>query len=85
VVAARAHREADGRALLAQLVGQFGDGNVYQQAQVQAQLGDKSGALAALKQARKVGDVGLAYVWTDPLLDPVRQEEGFKSLVARLG
>jgi TolB-like protein/Tfp pilus assembly protein PilF len=85
VIAARAHRAADGQALLAQLVSQFGDSNVYQQAQVQAQLGDKDGALAALAKARKVGDVGLAYVWTDPLLDPVRQDEEFKTLVARLG
>ncbi len=85
VAAARSNRPADGRALLDQLVRQFGDSNVYQQAQVQAQLGNSDGALAALRQARKVGDVGLFYVWTDPLLDPLRNDEGFTSLIARLG
>jgi predicted Zn-dependent protease len=85
IVAARAKQEPQARALLGQLVRQFGDGNVYQQAEVQAQLGDTDGALAALRKARSVGDVGLAYVWTDPLLDPVRQDQDFKALVARLG
>ena len=85
VVAAKSRQEDQARAQLGQLVSQFGDGNVYQQAQVQAQLGDTDGALAALRKARSVGDVGLAYVWTDPLLDPLRQNEEFKALVDGLG
>jgi hypothetical protein len=85
IVAARSRQEDQARAQLGQLVSQFGDGNVYQQAQVQAQLGDTDGALAALRKARSVGDVGLAYVWTDPLLDPLRQNEEFKALVDGLG
>jgi tetratricopeptide (TPR) repeat protein len=82
IAAARAGRKDEARTMLGQLVGQFGDSNVYQQAEVQAQLGDADRAVAALKRARNVGDVGLAYVWTDPLLDPLRQNEAFKSLIA---
>ena len=85
VIAARTHREADGRALLDQLVRQYGDSNLYQQAQVQAQLGNVDGALGALRKAREVGDVGMAYVWTDPLLDPVRRNDRFNAVVPRLG
>ncbi|MEA3001290.1 MAG: hypothetical protein QOH81_78 [Sphingomonadales bacterium] len=85
VASAKARQESQARALLGQLVRQFGDSNVYQQAEVQAQLGDIDGAVAALRKARAVGDVGLAYVWTDPLLDPVRQDPDFKALIARLG
>jgi TolB-like protein/tetratricopeptide (TPR) repeat protein len=85
VVAARARQQDQARALLGQLVSQYGDSNVYQQAEVRAQLGDVDGALAALRKARSVGDVGLAYVWTDPFLDPLREEEGFRTLVDRLG
>jgi Tfp pilus assembly protein PilF len=85
VVAVKARQESQARTLLGQLVREYGDSNVYQQAEVQAQLGDIDGAMASLRKARSVGDVGLAYVWTDPFLDPVRQDEGFKSLIDQLG
>jgi len=84
VVAARSGRKAEAEGLLAELVGKYGDSNVYQQAEVRAQLGDLPGALAALRRAKAVGDVGLAYVWTDPLLDPARGDAGFRELVGRL-
>jgi TolB-like protein/Tfp pilus assembly protein PilF len=84
VLAARRGRKDEATAMLGQLVSGFGDSNVYQQAEIRAQLGDVPGAVAALDRARAVGDVGLAYVWTDPLLDPARGDGGFKALVGRL-
>lgn len=84
VLASRSRREAESRALLGQLIKDYGDGYLYQQAQVQAQLGDKDDAIAALRKARSIGDIGIFYVWTDPLLDPLRQESGFKAVVPRL-
>jgi TolB-like protein/Tfp pilus assembly protein PilF len=84
ILSARAGRKDEARAALDRLTSDFGDGNVYQQAEIRAQLGDVSGAVAALRRAREVGDVGLAYVWTDPLLDPARGDEGFRALVGRL-
>jgi hypothetical protein len=84
VAAARSGRKAEASAMLADLTAHYGDSNVYQQAELRAQLGDVPGAVTALRRARAVGDVGLAYVWTDPLLDPARADEGFKALLPRL-
>ena len=64
-----------------QLIAEEGDAALYQQAQVLAQWGRKEEAIAALEKAHAVGDSGLIYFATDPLLDPLRKEPGF----ARLG
>jgi len=85
VAAARTGRKDEAKALLDQLVRDFGDGNLYQQAEIRAQLGDVDGAVASLSRARSVGDAGLFYAWTDPLLDPLRADDGFKSFMAKLG
>ena len=84
VLASRSRREAESRALLGQLIKEYGDGYLYQQAQVQAQLGDKDDAIAALRKAKSMGDIGIFYVWTDPLLDPLRQDPDFKAVVPSL-
>jgi TolB-like protein/tetratricopeptide (TPR) repeat protein len=84
VAAARSARQEEARALLGQLVSGFGDSNLYQQAEVRAQLGDVDGAVATLGRARDAGDAGLYYVWVDPLLDPARGDSGFKALLERL-
>jgi TolB-like protein/tetratricopeptide (TPR) repeat protein len=81
VAAARSGRKDEAKALLGELGSRFGDSNLYQQAEVRAQLGDVDGALGALRRARGVGDVGLAYVWTDPLLDPMRGQSAFRELL----
>ncbi|HEU5285989.1 MAG TPA: tetratricopeptide repeat protein, partial [Sphingomicrobium sp.] len=70
---------------LAQLVAEVGDSALYQQAQVHAQWGDQSAALTALERARVVGDSGLTYLSTDPLLDPVRRQPRFLALLNDLG
>jgi TolB-like protein/tetratricopeptide (TPR) repeat protein len=84
VAAARSGRPDEARTLLGQLVGGFGDSNLYQQAEVKAQLGDVDGAVATLKRARGAGDAGLYYVWIDPLLDPARGDPDFKALLQKL-
>ena len=75
--AAEAAREA--------LIAEFGDGATYQQAQILAQWGQKEEALQKLQLARQIGDVGLAYANTDPLLDPLRTAPEFSNLLKALG
>lgn len=77
----RMGNEAAARRYFDQLVSEAGDAALYQQAQVLAQWGRKDEAIAALEKAHTVGDSGLIYFATDPLLDPLRKEPGF----ARLG
>ena len=70
---------------LAQLVSEVGDAAIYQQAEVMAAWGRLDPAMALLERARQVGDSGLTYVTTDPLLDPIAREPRFRAFVARLG
>lgn len=67
-----------------QLVNEVGDSAAYQQAQVLAQWGRTDEALNRLERARAVGDSGLTYVWTDPLLDPLRRDTKFKLFLSTL-
>lgn len=67
-----------------QLVTDVGDSALYQQAQVLSQWGRKQDAIARLRKAREVGDSGLIYLASDPLLDPLRKESGFSSLLNSL-
>ena len=57
---------------------------MYQQAEVLAQWGRIDEALARLEQARQVGDLGLVYLATDPLLDPLRKQPKFTLLLKQL-
>ncbi len=66
------------------LVSQVGDSAVYQQAEVLAQWGRTDDALKALMRAHQVGDAGLIYAATDPLLDPLRKDARFASLLRSL-
>jgi len=69
---------------LAQLVANMGDSALYQQAQVLAQWGRNDDALAKLQRAREIGDSGLIYVSTDPLLDPLRKDRRFGIFIGAL-
>ncbi|MEQ7873282.1 TIR domain-containing protein [Sphingomonas sp. ASV193] len=60
-----------------QLVAQSGDAAAYQQAEVLTALGRPDEAIAALARARAVGDTGLHFLATDPLLDPLRGDPRF--------
>jgi TolB-like protein/Tfp pilus assembly protein PilF len=65
----------------ADLVRKMGDASVYQHAEVLAQWRRTDEAVAKLLKARQVGDSGLTYLATDPLLDPVRQNPEFIKLL----
>ena len=69
---------------LSALALRFGDSAVYQQAEVFAQWGRLGDALKALQRAHDVGDSGLIYVATDPMLDPLRHDPDFVSFVKSL-
>jgi len=64
-----------------ELVSGVGDAALYQQAQVLAQWGRSDEALTALERARAVGDSGLIYLSTDPLLDPIRNQPRFRNIL----
>lgn len=66
------------------LVSKVGDSAVYQQAEVLAQWGKPDYALRALQRAHEVGDSGLIYAATDPLLDPIRKDRRFAPLMRSL-
>ncbi len=72
-------------AAFAQLVADYGDAGLYQQAQVQAQRGVVPAALDVLEKAYVARDPGLLWIRNDPLLDPLRAEPRFGELLSRLG
>ena len=81
-----AHRTADragADAAFARLTA-LGDDTAYQQAQVLAQWGETQKALDMLELADRLGDSGLGYLSSDPMLDPLRAEPRFKALEKRL-
>lgn len=67
-----------------QLVTELGDSVLYQQAEVLAQWGRTDEAIERLERARAVGDSGLIYLATDPLLDPLRNQPKFGLLIKAL-
>ena len=68
-----------------QLVSEEGDAAAYQQAEVLAQWGEMGPAIEALRRARAVGDAGLIYLATDPMLDPLRNQPAFARLTGEMG
>jgi TolB-like protein/tetratricopeptide (TPR) repeat protein len=68
----------------ADLIATRGDSASYQQAEVLAQWGRPDEAIKKLVRARQVGDSGLVYVATDPLLDPIRSDARFNAFVRSL-
>jgi TolB-like protein/Flp pilus assembly protein TadD len=82
---ARLSGPAAGEAQMARLVAEYGDGGLYQQAQVLAQWGRIDMALATLERALALRDSGLVLALNDPLLDPLRGQPRFKALLARIG
>jgi len=81
IVDQRLGNRDDAQKAYGQLVSEVGDAALYQQAQVLAQWGRSDEALAALERARAVGDSGLIYLSTDPLLDPIRSQPRFRKLL----
>jgi TolB-like protein/Flp pilus assembly protein TadD len=82
------HRLGDEKAAqqaLADLVSELGDSALYQQAEIQAQWGKRDAALAALEKARVVGDSGLLYMPTDPMLQSLRGDPRYAQLLKAMG
>ncbi|WP_375391211.1 TIR domain-containing protein [uncultured Sphingomonas sp.] len=75
---------AAARRAMADLVATAGDSALYQQAEVLAQWGESGPALAALERARAIGDSGLLYLATDPMLEPLAKEPRFRALLREL-
>jgi TolB-like protein/Tfp pilus assembly protein PilF len=67
------------------LVAALGDSALYQQGQILSQWGRTGPALAALEKARVVGDSGLLYMATDPMLDPLKGDPRYTRLLITMG
>lgn len=85
IVEHRLGHEAAARTAMDTLIAELGDSGLYQQAEVKAQWGERDLAMVALQHARALGDSGLIYVHTDPLLDPLRTLPEFRGLLRELG
>jgi TolB-like protein/Tfp pilus assembly protein PilF len=85
MVARRRGRGAEAEKAFAQVVKDFGDSALYEQAQILAQWGDLPRAFATLTKAAASGDPGLVLIRTDPLIDPLRKEPGFSDLLKQAG
>lgn len=85
IAAGKQRETAPADAALAALTREYGDASLYQQAQINAQLGAVQPALAALEKAFAMSDSGVLWAPNDPLLDPLRGEPRFKDLLIRLG
>jgi len=72
-------RPADAAVELAKMKASYGDAGAYQYAQIYAQWGKASQALAWLEKAMRLRDPGLIYVKTDPFMDPLRREPRFQA------
>lgn len=76
---------AAARAAQAKLVSVLGDRALYQQAQILAQWGEPTAALDRLERARAVGDSGLIYARSDPLLAALRNQPRYLQVLASIG
>ncbi len=81
IVDHRLGNRAEAEKAFDQLKSEVGDAALYQQAEVLAQWGRTDEALGALERARAVGDSGLIYLSTDPMLDPIRKMPRFTKLL----
>ena len=76
--------QAEAQHAMSRLISEVGDSALYQQAEVLAQWGDADRAFATLARAKEVGDSGLLYMESDPLLDPIRADPRFASFLKTL-
>ena len=77
-------RLAEAKASLAKFRAAMGNNGTYDYAEIYAQWGDGTNALAWLKAAYNLRDTGLAMLRTDPLLDPIRGSPEFADIERRL-
>ena len=81
----RRGNRARAEAALAALVAEYGEKSNYQYAQVYAQWGESAKALKALEAAKELRDGGIMLMYADPLLDPIRETDGYNNLVKIAG
>ena len=82
---AKAGNQPAAEQAFAEMIEEFGDNSLYQQAQVDAQWGNTDEAIATLERAYAAGDAGLVLSYSDQNLDPIRQEPAFAVMQQRLG
>ncbi len=73
-------KKAEALAELAKLRAVLGDTGSYYYACIYAQWGQPADALSWLRRAVELRDPGLAELTTDPLLDPIRGQPGFRDI-----
>jgi tetratricopeptide (TPR) repeat protein len=84
VVYDRLGRHADAEAVLARMKAANGDDADYQYVEIYAQWGDTTSALQWLDRAVRLRDSGLSALRVDPLMDPLRKEPRYQSIVQAL-
>ena len=84
VIYDRLGRHGDAAALVAKIKQQGGDAAAYQYAEIFAQWGDRKVALDWLEKATRLHDPGLVYTKVDPLMDPLRKEPRFQTVMQEL-
>jgi TolB-like protein/tetratricopeptide (TPR) repeat protein len=84
VIYHRLGRDDAAAAALARLVKLGGNGAAYQYVEIYTQWGERTAALEWLEKAKRLGDPGLIYLRTDPLLDPLRKEPRFQVIEREL-
>jgi len=84
IVALRRKDPATAQRELETLRREQGDNGLYQQAQILAQWGKHAEALDVLDRAVGQRDSGLVYLYSDPFLEPLHGEAGFKSLLRQV-
>jgi hypothetical protein len=77
-------RHADAEAELRKFQTAFGDAAAYQCATIYAQWGNTAKVLEWLGRAVRLPDAGVVYVKADPLMDPLRRDPRFQSIVREL-
>ena len=82
---AKLNKDAAANKAMKEMIAEYGDNSLYQQAEILAQWGKTEEALDALEKARLVGDAGLVLARNDPQLAPLRSETRFKALLLSLG
>ena len=77
-------QHANAEAQLAKLRVALGDSGAYQYAAIHAQWGNRQKALEWLATAMRLRDPGLENLKTDPLMDPLRKESRFQTMMREL-
>jgi TolB-like protein len=86
LVFARTGKADQARAEVESMLKAFGEAASYQYAQINAALGNRDEAFRWLATARRVHDPGLAgWVFPDPIMDPLRSDPRYDTLVRELG